>query len=422
MKLLIVALILLCAQLYAQQGIIQKKELLPTVDLFKGTELAANGNFAEAKTYFEQYFSFYHYGYISIRDKIYIKLFKDIEDKSLKTEAAKYIFKGISFGYDKYNFSEYIFYLNRASALHPDYTIPYILRGELHLSREEYKQAIFEFKKALEKDSKCSIAYYYLGKIYNHFNDFNSALSNLNYALIYDDKMVDAYLERYKLYFYNDIFELALRDFDSVYQIDSTQIISFSLEHSSNLNSMGIEFLQNEEYTNAIDAFTLSIIAGSRWPESYINRAKVYSIEQKYELALRDLNQALQLKPDSPEIYYSRALCYLDMDEVLKAEKDLTQVIFLDDQNSKANFQLGQLYYKQNNYDKAIFYFEKSLKLDPENIWSRYWLGYCFDKKRDIVKALSYYREFYRLVPDKYAQHRESIYHRIKTLKKYQNK
>ena len=243
MKNIFIIIILLIVQVYAQENIhIENKEFLPTVDLYKGRELAADGHFEEARKYFDQYISLYHYGYIPIRDKIFIKLFNDIENKKLSKEAAKYIFKSLSFEYDKYDFSTYIFYLNRASAIQIDYTIPYILRGQMHIVREEYKQALFEFNKAVEKDSKCSIAYYYLGKIYNHFNDFNLALSKLNYALIYDDKMVDAYLERYKLYFYNDIFELALRDFEKVYQIDSTQIISFSLEHSSNLNSIGIEF------------------------------------------------------------------------------------------------------------------------------------------------------------------------------------
>ena len=59
---------------------------------------------------------------------------------------------------------------------------------------------------------------------------------------------------------------------------------------------------------------------------AYINRAVVYSSQEKYDKALEDLDKAIKSNPDNISAYRFRAFAYLQKKDYAKAVEDYNVV------------------------------------------------------------------------------------------------
>lgn len=92
----------------------------------------------------------------------------------------------------------------------------------------------------------------------------------------------------------------------------------------SELNQMGIEYLQKGDYDNAIARFKSSVDLDENVFESRYNLGVAYVNKEEYKNAIPQLEAAVKLRPDSKDAIYSYAVALES--EGLKFEKD-----FLDD-------------------------------------------------------------------------------------------
>ncbi|XP_050426135.1 small glutamine-rich tetratricopeptide repeat-containing protein beta-like [Adelges cooleyi] len=102
-------------------------------------------------------------------------------------------------------------------------------------------------------------------------------------------------------------------------------------EHNKNC---GNEFMKNQEYEKAIDAYSISVTLNPTNPIYYCNRAAAYNAIGKYKDAIEDCQKAIELEP-----HYSKAYC-----------------------------RLGLAFSQTNDFQKAASCYKKALELDPENV------------------------------------------------------
>jgi len=80
---------------------------------------------------------------------------------------------------------------------------------------------------------------------------------------------------------------------------------------SAELNfQQGMNYVQGEDYGNAVKEFTAAIEKYPGYSSAYANRAVAYMQQKKYNLAADDLKKAAALSPDDPNIYYNLTALY----------------------------------------------------------------------------------------------------------------
>jgi tetratricopeptide (TPR) repeat protein len=137
------------------------------------------------------------------------------------------------------------------------------------------------------------------------------------------------------------------------------------------------------------DAFEDFDAAVRRFPdnsESYYKRGRIFFQRNQFAEALKDLNQALDLKKDL--IYFvTRGIVKIKMGDNLSAIQDLSDALKIDSTDINANSYLGIAYTQTEKIDLAILYLKKAVRLNPEDYYSYYYLGLDYFDKGQYKEA-----------------------------------
>ena len=93
--------------------------------------------------------------------------------------------------------------------------------------------------------------------------------------------------------------------------------------------------------------------------------AILYSQNQKYDEAVREITRAIEIKPTSAE-YSFLAFLHLLQGEFDKAVADADKALELDPANGQAYNNRGAAYQKKGEFDKAILDCDKAIEINPD--------------------------------------------------------
>jgi Flp pilus assembly protein TadD len=146
-------------------------------------------------------------------------------------------------------------------------------------------------------------------------------------------------------------------------------------------NNVGIGFLDQLQYSDAIEAFEQVVKLRPDYDDGYVNVGLTYIEWEKYSLARPALEKALQLHPD-----YARALYYLALVERREGHPeaevaDLERVVELYPQSRDARRELGIAYYQQHRADDAMAQFKALQAIDPDDVAAHYNLAILYRRK-----------------------------------------
>ena len=146
-------------------------------------------------------------------------------------------------------------------------------------------------------------------------------------------------------------------------------------------NNLGIGYLDQQQYSDAIEAFEQVVKLRPDYEDSYVNVGLTYIEWEKYSSARPVLEKALQLHPD-----YARALYYLALVERREGHPeaevaDLQRVVELYPQSRDARRELGIAYYQQHRSDEAVAQFEALQAIDPDDVAAHYNLAILYRRK-----------------------------------------
>lgn len=146
-------------------------------------------------------------------------------------------------------------------------------------------------------------------------------------------------------------------------------------------NNLGIGFLDQQQYSDALAAFEQVVKLRPDYDDGYVNVGLTYIEWEKYSLARSPLEKALELHPD-----YARALYYLALVERREAHPeaevaDLERVVELYPQSRDARRELGIAYYQQDRADRAMEQFQALQAIDPDDLAAHYNLAILYRRK-----------------------------------------
>jgi Tfp pilus assembly protein PilF len=146
-------------------------------------------------------------------------------------------------------------------------------------------------------------------------------------------------------------------------------------------NNVGIGFLDQQQYSDAIEAFEQVVNLRPDYDDGYVNVGLTYIEWEKYSSARPALEKALLLHPD-----YARALYYMALVERREGHPeaevaDLQRVVALYPQSRDARRELGIAYYQQHRSEDAVTQFEALQAIDPDDVAAHYNLAILYRRK-----------------------------------------
>lgn len=122
-------------------------------------------------------------------------------------------------------------------------------------------------------------------------------------------------------------------------------------------------------YEKAIKIYTRLLLQDDKKIKSlvYVHRGMAFFAESKYETALADFNEALEINPQSARTLYLRGVTYRMLDRLPEALADLRKAIALDPHQAEYWFAKAQLYFHSGDYLAARQDCESAVRLEPDS-------------------------------------------------------
>ncbi len=151
----------------------------------------------------------------------------------------------------------------------------------------------------------------------------------------------------------------------------------------------GQAYMAAEEYDKAIKEYDEAIQLKPDFAEAFYERGRSYDSKKDRNHAISDYDQAIKLKNDYAEAYLKRGDVYYAQSSPDRALSDYNQVISLQPDNADGYYSRGVVYVDQSNFSSAIADFNKALEISPNHYAAMYQRGYARMKSGDRQGAIS---------------------------------
>lgn len=131
---------------------------------------------------------------------------------------------------------------------------------------------------------------------------------------------------------------------------------------------LGATELRNENYDEALDAFTFSIEQNPEFEAAYKFRATAYALLEDTERAMEDINKALELDDAYADAYVERASMHRAAQNWEDALEDLDKAIAADEEAEEPFVMKGKTLYDAGRYAESIATFNELLEADTDNV------------------------------------------------------
>jgi len=321
--------------------------------------------------------------------------------------------------YGRGNYQNMATYIQQVITLEPNSPDLYYFLGEAYRLQDNFRQAVQQYDKALEKNQDFAPAY--LGKARSLLagspTRWQEALTFLQKAIELDPQLYDAYLEMAalyldqgdgqqalkalevvpslvpnspKLYYYRarayllgGQYPLAVQDARQANQLDSTFLESYRL--------LGEAYIANGDPGSALESLETYIRYEAKDAQAISWLGAAYAARQQDQLALEAFDKALKINPRLFDAYFQRGIMYLEKSDFTQAEKDLGQATRLNSKSFAAHIMLGQAYFKDERYRNAYQEFSVAEAYpvnDTERAQVYYWRALTSEKINEISAAV----------------------------------
>lgn len=283
----------------------------------------------------------------------------------------------------------------------------------------DYKAAIADFNRYLQLKPNGIKAYYQRGLVLHKLGDYQAAIADLNQYLQFNPSDAEARYSRGMIRSEIGDYNGATADYTKAISINPNYINNHSSEFilpSFGDNSQGITLDSVEtappiesDYTVTVDSNIITSELSNEYhratskstqtlssyqdAEDYINRGDHFYKNEDYSKAIENYTLALQLNHNSAEIYLNRGNANYKLKNYHQAIEDYTQTLRMNPKNYKAYIGLGNTCSKLKNYDKAIKYYNQALILNPNNDKAYINRGNARSKLKDYTGAMEDYKK-----------------------------
>jgi tetratricopeptide (TPR) repeat protein len=212
-------------------------------------------------------------------------------------------------------------------------------------------------------------------------NDWNAVLNFVSQA-IKDDPKPDLYYMQGESYRFLKKTKEALQAYEQAIQLDARFAPAY-------LGRARVRLVSNPELGEAIRSdLEKAVILDNNMIEAHLELAAFKIGRKDASAALRDLDNAARLQPDSPAIYYYRAKAYLVLNQLDQALSNALQANQADPGSLNGYRVLAEVYRANNDLASAIAPLEIYVRYAPDDAEAIAWLGQAYAARGDKELAL----------------------------------
>ncbi len=266
-------------------------------------------------------------------------------------------------------------------------------KGMDYVAAQKDKEAIVEFRNAIQLDQKYAEARYQLGITYLKTGQPGEAFKELERAISLDPSNIDALMKMAELYFLGKNYKesrakvLMLldkeRDFPDAYALlAQIELAEGHLAASDKAIMQALQLKSDLSRYHIIHARILSALEKVDEAEEALNKAvqldpdpqnfKVlinFYVSQKREPEAKQILQELQAKnAEAPEPYVDLAKFYMMTGDMAAAEQNILQAIDKKNDYAELYLMLGNFYHKTRDFDKAEKAYKEAISNSPKPI------------------------------------------------------
>jgi tetratricopeptide (TPR) repeat protein len=302
----------------------------------------------------------------------------------------------------------------------------YINRGLAYAYKCQYDRALADFTAFINLDANDSEAYYNRGLAYALKGRYGKALPDFNKALALNPRDAQAYYLRGFVYYKQGEADRARSDYQKALKLapdfvrqaaaGKSELDTYGLRLQGKVTKPpraevgarkaeaahkrhGLTLARQDQYDRAISEFTQALAIDPQDVETFNNRGSIYTLKGQYDAAMADFTKALSLNPRYAKAYYNRALAYYYQGKYDQAINDLTKAIELKPKDVASYNNRGLAYMQQGNYERAIDDFNVATILNPKLADAYFNKAVSCEKAGRQDEALEAYELFIRYAP-----------------------
>ena len=290
------------------------------------------------------------------------------------------------------NYKDAIANYDRAIERKPNHASAYNNRGITKANLRDYPAAIADYDRAIELNPDFTEAYNNrgnakaeLGKYLGAITDYDRAielkpdyavtyynrgttkvnLENYHDAIADFDRAIELKPDHTSAYYNRGSAKIKLEEYPAAIA-DFDQAIELKPDHAGVYNNRGSAKTKLEEYPAAIADFDQAIELNPDFAEAYNNRGSAKTKLEEYPAAIADFNRAIELKPNDAEAYNGRGLAEAKLGDYHVAIADFGRAIELNPDFANAHNHRGIAKAKLKDYRGAIASFDQAIELNPD--------------------------------------------------------
>jgi len=254
-------------------------------------------------------------------------------------------------------------------------------QAEEYYNKKEYKDAIYYYKKSLEKNPYYTKALYKIAKTYNLLNDFNNAEKYYKKVLAISPNHIPALNSLGYIYINKGKLSLGLKYFEKVLNLSP-------LNYDALVGAAKVYTTFKKDYETAEKYLNHAIKKEPSNTSAYIVLAQIYILKEKFRKAVSFLDKAKLYNPTNYKIYFYKGLIEEKQGNFESAKKNYEKAFSLNQNDSSLILNLSEIYLKLKKWGKAIKCLKKSIKIFPDVYLLYSKIGFAYQMKNDIDSAL----------------------------------
>lgn len=169
---------------------------------------------------------------------------------------------------------------------------------------------------------------------------------------------------------------------------------------------LGLQQLNNKNYSEAVKQFTLALRLGGTSYDVLCNLGRTYRqfaqsvkytdkklFNENLKLAAEQLEQATRMHPDAYDAYFQLGLCYRDLALYQQATAVFKKAQGLNPQDMGIYYQLGMVAMEQGYNRDAEAYFLDGLRINPNHVLILIAIGQLYIKMKQVSNAINTLRQ-----------------------------
>lgn len=153
----------------------------------------------------------------------------------------------------------------------------------------------------------------------------------------------------------------------------------------------GVEAAKTNSLVEAIALFSKSLYSSPSFEKALLNRSIAFNKLHKYDEALRDINDALNLNKQNAELYYNKSLIFFSTHQKDSQNIALDNCLKINANHSEASYYRGVNYFQDNNITDAVKFFSISITTNPNYAFALNDLGSCYRVQQNTDSAIYFY-------------------------------